>query len=85
MVSGSWLCFGGQTRREGKTAAQRYLASEAFPTSFIQGTQHGGTVSQFKVVPSEPEHNKIYNKIFCSMMNFNVLVIDTVDSLHLLH
>lgn len=43
LVSGSWLCFGGQTRREGKTAAQRYLASEAFPISFIQGTQHGGT------------------------------------------
>lgn len=55
--------------------AQRHLASEAFTVSYHSNhLARRPKVSQFEVVHSEPEH-KIYNKILCSVMNFNVLVI----------
>lgn len=78
MVSGNWLCFGGHTRYEKRTGAQRHLASEAFPIPFHSrqpARQH--KVSHFEVMHSELNHEqyKNYNKVSCSVMNFNVLVI----------
>lgn len=62
LASGSWPCFGGQARGEGKEA-QRCLASEAFTVSHHSNhSARKSKVSQFEGVHSEPER-KIYNKI----------------------
>lgn len=54
---------------------QRHLASEAFTISYHSNhLARRPEVSQFEGVHSEPER-KICNKILCSVMNFNVLVI----------
>lgn len=56
-------------------AQRRHLASEAFTISYHSNhLARRPKVSQFEGVHSEPER-KICNKILCSVMNFNVLVI----------
>ncbi|KAM7325445.1 hypothetical protein ACRRTK_015698 [Alexandromys fortis] len=58
-----------------RRGAQRHLASEAFTISYHSShLARRPKVSQFEGVHSEPER-KICNKILCSAMNFNVLVI----------
>lgn len=55
--------------------AQRHLASEVFTISYHSNhLARRPKVSQFEGRHSEPE-GKIYNKILCSVMNFNILVI----------
>lgn len=55
--------------------AHRHLASEAFTVSHHSNhLAQRPKLSQFEGAHSETER-KIYNKILCSVMNFNVLVI----------